>query len=66
MSDMRLIALDFIAYFTDDPDFNYTIDPNVSLDPFFNDRTQDVTAGWIAGFTFISPFSRNVCLIPES
>ena len=64
ISDMLEIATDYIAFFQDDPEFNYTLNPNVPLSRFLEQR-DDRVAGWRAVFTFEMPFSRNVCIIPE-
>jgi len=64
ISDMLEIATDYIAFFQDDPEFNYTLNSSVSLSRFLEAR-DDKVAGWRAVFNFEMPFSRNICIIPD-
>lgn len=64
LNDMLLVAQDYIAFFQDDPDFDFTLQDSVSLNRFIETR-DDKVAGWKATLTFDVPFSRNVCAIPS-
>lgn len=64
ISDTLQIAQDFIAYIIDNPDLDYQLNENVSVNPFFESR-DDLVAGWSASLIFEIPYSRNVCQIPD-
>lgn len=64
VSDMLDVATDFVAYFQDDPDIDYTLNSNVPMNRFLEVR-DDKVAGWRAVFQFEMPFSRSICIIPD-
>jgi hypothetical protein len=64
ISDMLEIATDYISFFQDDPEFNYTLNSSVSMTRFLEAR-DDKVAGWRAVFNFEMPFSRDICIIPD-
>jgi hypothetical protein len=64
ISDMLEVATDYISFFQDDPEFNYTLNSSVGMTRFLEAR-DDKVAGWRAVFNFEMPFSRSVCIIPD-
>jgi hypothetical protein len=64
LSDMFEVVSDFVAAFQDDPDIDYTLNPSLAANPFFEVR-DDKLCGWRAVLTFELPFSRSVCIIPS-
>lgn len=67
ISDLHDIALDFVAYFTDDPNLDYTVEPQTSLNRFYEEeRNGDAVVGWRVVLNFIGPFGRDICAIPQN
>lgn len=62
-SDMLLVGLDTVAYLRDNPDFDFLIDGDVTID-FFTERFTDLTAGCVLGFTLKDPKPLDRCEIP--
>lgn len=62
-SDMQSIALDFCAYFTSNPDFDFLMDDGAGID-HFTERFGDFTAGVLLTFTLRDPFPLDRCVIP--
>lgn len=63
LNDMESIFLDFISHFTDNPDIEYSMNTNITINRFIEGR-DDKLAGWQGTLGFVFPFSRNVCQIP--
>lgn len=64
LSDMLEVAQDFIAFFTDDPNYEFTLQETTNLVRFVESR-DDRTAGWKATMVFDIPFGRDICAIPD-
>jgi hypothetical protein len=63
VSDMLDVAQDYIAYFTDEPSYDFTLQESTSLQRF-SEAFDDKTSGWKATLVFDVPYSRDVCSIP--
>lgn len=64
LSDMLQVAQDVIAYFTNDPNLDYTLQSVTNLSRFY-EAFDDNLCGWKATLNFDVPFSMNVCAIPD-
>lgn len=62
-SDMLLIALDTFAYLRDNPDFNFQVDADATID-FFTERFGELTSGCAMSFTLRDPKPLDRCVIP--
>lgn len=62
-SDMLLIGLDTVAYLRENPDFDFIVDGDVTID-FFTERFVDLTAGCVLSFTLRDPKPLDRCEIP--
>lgn len=62
-SDMLLCGLDTIAYLRDNPDFDFQIDGDITID-FFTERFADLTSGCVFGVTLRDPRPLDRCQIP--
>ena len=54
---------DFLAYFTDNPDLEWSFSETATLTPF-EEKYDDILAGWMLNFTVIVPNSMSVCNLP--
>lgn len=62
-SDMLLVGLDTVAYLRENPDFDFQVDGDVTID-FFTERFTDLTAGCVLGITLRDPKPLDRCVIP--
>jgi hypothetical protein len=62
-SDQLLIGLDTIAFLRDNPDYEFQVDDNITID-FFTERFGDLTAGCMLSFTLRDPKPLDRCVIP--
>lgn len=62
-SDMLLVGLDTLAYLRDNPDFDFQVDDEVSID-FFTERMGDLCAGCVLSLTIRDPKPLDRCAIP--
>lgn len=63
-SDMMLIGLDTVAYLRDNPDFDFTIEGDITID-FISERYTDLVAGCVLSFTLEDPKPLDRCVIPK-
>lgn len=64
-SDTLETLKDFVAYFTGNPDLDWSLDDDLTIEPFF-ERFDDILAGWILQAGVTVPFGHGVCDIPIS
>lgn len=62
-SDMLSIALDTFAYLKDNPELDFQIDPDATID-FFTERFGELCAGCAMSFTIRDPKPLDRCVIP--
>lgn len=62
-SDMLEVAKDFVAYFTNNPDYSWSLDDNLTIEPFY-EKYDDILAGWVLQASVSIPFGKGVCDIP--
>jgi len=62
-SDTLEILKDFVAWFTNNPDLDWSLTRELSIEPFF-EKFDDILAGWILSASVEVPFDHNVCDIP--
>ena len=62
-NDTLETAKDFVAYFTNNPDLDWTLADDLPIEPFF-EKFDDTLAGWILTASVTLPYSHGVCDIP--
>lgn len=62
-SDTLDICRDFISYFHDNPELEWNINDDCTLQPW-EEKLDDVIGCWILNFTVSLPFHRSICDIP--
>lgn len=63
-SDMLLVGMDLIAHLKNNPDYDFTISGDPSIEYFTEDRGTDLTAGVVIGLTLKDPRPLDNCAIP--
>lgn len=63
-SDTLDIIRDFLAEFTDNPELDWGIDENETVTPF-EEKYDDILAGWVLNFNILVPISLNQCEVPS-
>ena len=63
-SDTLDIIRDFLAEFTDNPELDWGIDENETITPF-EEKYDDILAGWVLNFNVLVPISLNQCEVPS-
>lgn len=62
-NDTLETAKDFVAYFTNNPELDWTLADDLPIEPFF-EKFDDTLAGWILTASVTLPYSHGVCDIP--
>lgn len=63
-SDTLDIIRDFLAEFTDNPELDWGIAENETVTPF-EEKYDDILAGWVLNFNILVPISLNQCEVPS-
>lgn len=62
-NDQLEIVKDFVAYFTNNPELDWSLDEELTIEPFI-ERMDDSLCGWVLQASVTVPFDRGVCDIP--
>lgn len=63
-SDMHLVALDTVAFLRDNPDYDFNLTGDVTVE-FFTEKLADFAAGCLLTFTLKDPKPLERCVIPK-
>jgi len=64
-SDMLLVGLDTVAFLLDNPDFDFKLNDDITID-FFTDRFTSLAAGCVLTLSLRDPKPLDRCVIPLS
>jgi hypothetical protein len=62
-NDQLEICKDFIAFFTDNPDLDWTLSQDLSIQPIW-EKFDDIVAGWVLSCNVEIPYGKGICEIP--